>query len=159
MRRARGFSLLELLVVLALLGWLATLALPAFQEQRLRARRVVATTALWELMLRQEQYFTRNRRYATELSSLGMGDGEHFYLNTQGKRLTEPGIYRISMAQGDLHTLRLSAIAVGDQARDQTCALLWLDSTGAHGSVSSEALAQSAPVEPALPGDRSSCWP
>ncbi|GAB3322562.1 type IV pilin protein [Haliea atlantica] len=157
MIRARGFSLLELLLVLVLLGWLATLALPGFQEQILRARRVVATTALWELMLRQEQYFTRHRRYAMDLSSLGVGHGDHFYLDAHGRRQEEPGIYRISVVQGEAQTLRLLATAVGRQARDHRCARLWLDSTGAHGSVTREALADAA--ESVLATGKSACWP
>lgn len=133
MLRRRGFSLMEILVVLAIAAFLMTLALPAFQEQMQRSRRLLATTELWELLLRQEQFFTSRRRYALDLAELGLPAGSGYYLDRDGRVQAEPGIYRIEVQEPASGQLRLTATAVGSQATDVRCARLWLTSAGERG--------------------------
>lgn len=125
--------MLELLVVLAIAAFLMTLALPAFQEQMQRSRRFLATTELWELLLRQEQFFTAYRRYATDLSELGLPAGSGYYLDQEGRVQAEAGIYRIEVEEPVAGQLRLTATATGSQATDVRCARLWLTSAGERG--------------------------
>lgn len=60
----RGFTLVELLVAMAALGILATIALPAFFEQLARARRTDVQAALLEDAAYMQHYYAAHNAYA-----------------------------------------------------------------------------------------------
>ncbi len=60
----RGFTLIEVMIVVAIIAILASVALPSYQEYILRARLVEGTNELSALRARMEQYFQDNRTYA-----------------------------------------------------------------------------------------------
>ena len=59
----RGFSSIELLIVLVVMAILSAAALPAYQRYVVRARRAEAEAALEQLMQQQERYYTLNNNY------------------------------------------------------------------------------------------------
>ena len=59
----RGFTLLELMVVVAILGILAVIAIPSYAEYVQRSRIIDATSRLSDFRVRMEQFFLDNRRY------------------------------------------------------------------------------------------------
>lgn len=61
----RGFTLIELMIVVVIVAILAMVALPAYNDYVLRGRIQEATTALADGATRMEQYFQDNRRYST----------------------------------------------------------------------------------------------
>ncbi len=63
MKRIAGFTLLELMLVLALCAILAALAYPGWQGAVVRSQRVQAQAALLQLMQQQERYYTQNNTY------------------------------------------------------------------------------------------------
>jgi len=69
----RGFTLIELMVVVAIVGLLAALAYPAYESQLRKARRADARTALLDLAVRQERFFSINNTYTTSAANLGYG--------------------------------------------------------------------------------------
>ncbi len=62
--RHAGFTLVELLVVLALLGTLATFAYPSYLRQVQHGQRTQTQAALLEQLLQQEQYLRQHGQYA-----------------------------------------------------------------------------------------------
>jgi len=61
---ARGFTLIELMITVAIVGILATIAYPSYSDYVLRGRLVDATNTLAATSARMEQYFQDNRTYA-----------------------------------------------------------------------------------------------
>lgn len=60
---SRGFTLIELMVVVAVIGILASIAYPSYQEYVRKSRRAEGRTALLELLQQQERYMTQNNTY------------------------------------------------------------------------------------------------
>ena len=70
MRRNRGFTLIELMVVLAVIAILAAIAVPSFTRQVQRSHRADAVRGVSDLQLRQERWRASNATYAADLATL-----------------------------------------------------------------------------------------
>lgn len=69
-RRDRGFTLIELMVAVVIVGILAAIAYPSYQSYILKGNRASAQAFLMDSAQRQAQYFLDNRAYATSLDVL-----------------------------------------------------------------------------------------
>ncbi|MDJ0700759.1 MAG: type IV pilin protein [Woeseiaceae bacterium] len=67
-----GITLIEMLVVVAFIAILGALALPQYADYKRRAQRVDARTALQQISVEQERFFTSNHTYTDDLSLLGI---------------------------------------------------------------------------------------
>ena len=72
-RRQRGFSLIELMIVLAVVAILLTVALPAYQDQIRRTKRTDGQAFLMDVAAAQERFFTQNVDYSANMAGLGFG--------------------------------------------------------------------------------------
>lgn len=68
----RGYSLIELLVVVVIAGILATLAYPSYAAQLNKGRRTDAITALYQLQQAQERWRSNHSSYTDDLALLGL---------------------------------------------------------------------------------------
>jgi type IV pilus assembly protein PilE len=69
-KKATGFTLVELMVAVAVIGILAMVAYPSFQSAMAKSRRASAQTALMDIAQMQQQYLLDNRSYTASLSTL-----------------------------------------------------------------------------------------
>ena len=68
----RGFTLIELMIVVAIMGILAAIAAPAYSDYVMRGKLTEATTALSNLRVQLEQYYQDNRNYGSTAASCGL---------------------------------------------------------------------------------------
>lgn len=71
MKRGLGFTLVEVLVVVAIVGILTAIAVPQYSQYVMRGKVTEATGALSELRLRAEKWFADNRTYVGVSATIG----------------------------------------------------------------------------------------
>lgn len=127
----RGFSLLELMVTLAILAVVAALALPAYNAYTARAHRVGAQADLLRCAQGMERHANIALSYALALDTDGDGVGDAS-TGAVSANLCAPDatLYRVTVQAADAtrFVLRAEAAAGGRMADD---GMLELDSTGA----------------------------
>lgn len=86
----RGFTLIEVMVVVAIVGILAAIAYPSYLDYVLQSRRADGFDAIVRIQLAQEKYRANNTTYGT-LAQIGLGSGSsegHYTLAVSGNTAT-----------------------------------------------------------------------
>ncbi len=122
-----GLTLIELMVVLAVMGIIATVAYPIYTDQVQKARRADAKVALESVAQAQERFYTINGEYTDTLADLDVS------ADIQGGNSDE-GYYTVSVVHPDDDTQRFTATAQVDaaaaQAGDTDCVSFTVNQTG-----------------------------
>lgn len=119
----RGFTLIELMIVIAIVGLIAAIAYPNFTDYLAKSRRSEAKTLLLDIAARQEQYLLDNRSYTTDFTQLGNLTAETI---TATSVTSENGHYVVTISRPTLYTYTLTATS----QRSDTCVTLTLDELG-----------------------------
>lgn len=136
MKHSKGFTLIELMIVLAIIGVLGAIAYPSYQNYTKKARRTDAKTALLKLADRQERHYLQYNTYGTTLAALGVTG-----------TTSEEGYYTLTVPTATAATFKVTAtpVAGGPQAADSACTSFSISSTGARTSN-------------AVANDTAECW-
>ena len=128
----RGFTLIELMIAVAIIGILLRLALPAYQNSVMKSRRADAKTALLDLAQREERYLATTNQYTTSAPALG-------YAGTATVTAAAPmtiqngsaSFYTLEVATSSSTAFTATARPTGPQlAKDTQCGNFVIDNTG-----------------------------
>jgi len=112
--RSAGFTLIELMIVVIVIGILAAIAIPSYQQYVLRSHRAVAKADLSEYAQRAERYHSSNNSYSG-------------YALPSKVSPREGGTTRYDLSyKGDGSTFTITASPAGTQVKD-SCGKLTLD--------------------------------
>ena len=126
--RERGVTLIELMIAVAIVGILASIAYPSYAKYVLRSHRTAAKTALHDLASRQERFFTTNNAYGTTLAALGYPAGASVPVPDAASHY-----YDLSINAVTATTYAIQAVPAGSQANDAECGTFTLDQLGNQG--------------------------
>ncbi len=121
--RAHGFTLIELMIVVAIVAILAAVAYPLYQNYLLRAHRTAAITTLLHIAGQEERYYSTHNAYATGLTGLG-------YAATGIQVPNSTAYYRVTLATNTAEDYIITASPVGSQKRDRQCQIFTLNGLG-----------------------------
>lgn len=134
-RRTGGFTLIELVVTVAIVAILAAIAIPSYTSYVRQGRRVDAKNALLDMAALEERYFTVNNAYTTSAANLGYSTSASFPI-TVGS-----GYYNViapvvnaattSPPAPASYQLEADVVAGSTQAKDTNCQKFFVNSQGA----------------------------
>lgn len=128
-----GFTLLELMIVVAIIAIISAFAFPSYMEYVVNTKRTAATSALLQIADRQQQFFMDNKTYAANLTDLGLA-AHPMFLSDDGRSVAagdDDVTYLVTLAGVSATTYTaIAAPMAGQLKRDTECGTMVLNQAG-----------------------------
>lgn len=132
MHKSRGFTIIEILTVLAIIGLLAAIAIPSYRKSVQKSNRSDAKITLSRLATLEERYYFRANNYTGDFADIVTGATSGAPINSDGS------YYSIVLTlSGGGTGWSMTATAQGTQATDTDCAKFTLTNLGTKTAVNS----------------------
>ena len=131
-----GFSLIELMIVVAIVAIISAFAYPSYQRYVIKAKRTVAQNALLQVADRQQQFFMDNKRFAADLTNLGFGANPYVVGDDGAPTVAgdTQAVYSLSLTNVTATTWTVTAAPLhGQLSRDTYCGSLSITQAGTKG--------------------------
>jgi len=119
LRRMRGVTLLELMIVVVIIGILTAIAYPNYREFAARAKRVEAKSLLLEIAANQERFYLNANRFGT-MAELGYDEPQ----------ITDSGSYSVTIPSNDASNFTATASYQHGGSELARCSVFRIDGRG-----------------------------
>jgi len=123
-QQQRGFSLMELMVAVTIIGIIVAVALPSYNSHMLTTRRTTTTSCVVELAQFMERVYTTSMDYSKDNA------GKATVLPASSCRNDLADFYTLSLV-ATAQAFTLTATPIGAQTNDTSCGILTLNHAGA----------------------------
>lgn len=137
MEREKGFTLIELMIVLIVFGILSSIAFPMYSNYKERGYRTEGRSAVLDLVARQDRFYMQNTSYVIKNSDVEKKLGLKGLNSSTGK-------YVLSISARTQNNTNGYIITATNTFGDTSCATFFMDSTGKKGFTGT--------------GDTNICW-
>jgi len=140
-----GFTLIELVVAIAVIGILTIIAMSSYQSSVMHSRRTDAKTALNDLAAREQRYFSVTNSYTANPEALGYSGsstafGSTFLIGSGYYYLNVTNVTAASAGTPASFVATATAVPGSSQARDTGCTTFSVDSLGNYTPTASAAV-------------------
>jgi type IV pilus assembly protein PilE len=136
--RHRGFTLIELMIVVVIASILVGIAVPSYTSQVRKSRRTDARNALMDIASREERYLSVTNSYSAAPTDVG-------YSGVAWPQTLLDGYYTVTVAVGtNPNSFLITATTTGIQVSDTDCATFTVNQQGVQTAANSAAVANTA---------------
>lgn len=126
-RPSTGFTLIELMITVAVVAILAAIAYPAYQDQIRKSRRSAAQGVLLEVASREQQLFLDSRQYVAAADTAALAPPSNIRVTVQANLLASYDFSVVTTAVANaVPTFTVTAVPKGAQASDK-CGTMTID--------------------------------
>jgi type IV pilus assembly protein PilE len=124
--KQNGFTLIELVIVVAIVGLLAVVALPSMRDHMFSAKRSDAYASILEVQLEQQKLRSTCRFYGGAIGAANVCGGAAADTVVAGLVNSKEGYYNLALTNASGNSYTISATAIGNQANDSDCPTITL---------------------------------
>ncbi len=121
-RKLRGITLIELMIVIVIIGLMASIAYPQYREFAARAKRVEAKAARLQIAQNQERFYLSNNTFTNDMTNLGFSAASNF--------ITKSASYSISVTAANSNDFTAVATYRFDDSEKSRCETFTIRGSG-----------------------------